>query len=73
MQRLTRGSVSPTMVSGNASLSLLRWEWRAVEKVLRAWLAPSNFDEAGRQHTSLEELREQLEREAAQSAVAAKL
>jgi hypothetical protein len=36
--------------------SMLDREWPAVRAAFERWLAPDNFDEAGRQRTSLSEL-----------------
>lgn len=40
-----------------AWLSILDHEWPAHRAALEAWLAPANFDEAGRQRRRLEDLR----------------
>jgi RimJ/RimL family protein N-acetyltransferase len=40
-----------------AWFSMLDGEWPAIDAAFRAWLAPENFDAAGRQRASLAELR----------------
>ena len=45
-----------------AWFSMLDGEWPLVRAAFEGWLAPENFDEAGRQRRSLAELRESLGR-----------
>jgi hypothetical protein len=42
----------------HAWLSIIDSEWPAVRDALEAWLDPSNFDESGRQHRSLTDMRD---------------
>ena len=45
--------------------SILNSEWPLIRRAFVTWLAPANFDEAGRQHASLATLRERLTHAAA--------
>jgi hypothetical protein len=40
-----------------AWFSIIDTEWPALARAFQAWLAPENFDEAGRQRQRLEDLR----------------